>query len=51
MSYTMSTEQKEKIMAAVCDICHWPYVYRDSEIMQAEKCDHCPVEKALSGGE
>ena len=45
----MSGEEKERILEAVCDICHWPYVYRDSEIMHAEKCDHCPIEALLNG--
>lgn len=45
----MSGEEKERILEAVCDICHWPYVYHDSEIMHAEKCDHCPIEALLNG--
>ena len=45
----MSGEEKERILEAVCDICHWPYVYRDSEIMHAERCDNCPVEALLNG--
>ena len=43
----MTEERVEKIMEAVCDLCHWPYVYRDEQIMQDEKCICCPVEKAL----
>lgn len=43
----MSGEEKERILEAVCDICHWPYVYRDDEVMHDEKCDNCPAEKAL----
>lgn len=42
-------EKKEQILEAVCDICHWPYVYRDDEVMHAEKCDHCTVEAILNG--
>lgn len=43
----MTEERVEKIMEAVCDLCHWPYVYRDEQIMQDEKCVCCPAEKAL----
>ena len=45
----MSGEERERILEAVCDICHWPYVYRDDEVMHAEKCDHCPIEALLNG--
>lgn len=38
---------KEKIMTAVCDVCHWPYVYEDEETMKEEKCDCCPVEAVM----
>lgn len=38
---------KEKIMTAVCDVCHWPYVYEDEETMKEEKCDCCPVEEVM----
>ena len=38
---------QEEIMAAVCDVCHWPYVCRDEEIMYAEKCDICPAAAAV----
>ena len=41
-------EAEEKIMAAVCDVCHWPHVYRDEEIMYAEKCDYCPAALAVA---
>lgn len=43
----MTEERIEKIMEAVCDLCHWPYVYRDEQIMQDEKCVCCPAEKSL----
>lgn len=33
----------EEIMAAVCDLCHWPFVYQDEETMWAERCDFCPA--------
>ena len=46
----MSGEEKERILEAVCDICHWPYVYRNSEIMNDEKCKYCPVEAVLNKG-
>ena len=38
---------REKIMEAVCGLCHWPYAYRDEEIMYAEKCDICPAAAAV----
>lgn len=47
----MNEDWKEKVLEVVCDMCHWPYVYRDSDIMHAEKCDHCPIEAALNGKE
>ncbi len=36
---------QERIMEAVCDLCHWPYEYRaaDEETMHAEKCAICPA--------
>jgi hypothetical protein len=39
-------EQFEKIMEAVCELCHWPYVSQDQEQLTA-KCDNCPVERIL----
>lgn len=36
----MNREEKERIMEAACEICHWPYVYQDSEIMNDEKCKY-----------
>ena len=45
----MMEERIEKAMEAVCDLCHWPYVYRDSEVMYAEKCGHCPMRELLNG--
>ena len=46
----MNREERERIMEAVCEICHWPYVYRNSEIMNDEKCKYCPVEAVLNEG-
>ena len=49
-------EAEEKIMDAVCEVCHWPYAYRDedAEVMYAEKCEYCPaaaaVRAVLEGG-
>ena len=43
----MMEERIEKAMEAVCDICHWPYVYRDQDVMHAEKCENCPVERKI----
>ena len=49
-------QAEEKIMDAVCDLCHWPYVYpeEDDEVMYAEKCEYCPaalaVKDVLNGG-
>lgn len=43
----MKKDRQDKIMEAACDLCHWPYVYRDETIMQAEKCDFCPIEAEL----
>ena len=37
----------EKIMETVCELCHWPYAYRDEEILHAEKCAICPAEAAV----
>ena len=43
----MKKERENKIMEAACDLCHWPYVYRDETTMHAEKCDFCPIEAEL----
>lgn len=43
----MMDEKLDEIREAVCDLCHWPYIYRDAEILHAEKCDYCPVERIL----
>lgn len=39
----------EKIMEAVCDVCHWPYQYRneDAEVLYAEKCVICKASKRV----
>lgn len=39
-------ERSEKIMEAVCELCHWPYVVDDQEKLDA-MCDNCPVERIL----
>lgn len=40
-----SEAAEELIMEAVCDVCHWPYQYRneDAEVLYAEKCAICPA--------
>ena len=38
---------REDILDVVCGLCHWPYVYRDQDIMRAEKCDYCPAAAAV----
>ena len=43
----MSEETIEKIFETACDLCHWPYVYRNEGTLQAEKCDYCPMEEVL----
>ena len=40
-------DKMEELWAAVCDLCHWPYVYQDKDIMAAEKCEYCPVIRLL----
>lgn len=42
-------EAQEKIMEAVCELCHWPYVYRgiDEDAMYAERCECCPAAAAV----
>ena len=39
-------EAKEKIMEAVCDLCHYPYALTDQEDLD-EICARCPVEKIV----
>ncbi len=39
----------EKLQEYACDLCHWPYVYRDEETMHAEKCNYCPVAEGIAG--
>ena len=40
----MTTDQLlEELWCAVCDTCHWPFVYRDRDVMCAEKCEGCRV--------
>lgn len=43
----MNNELREKILETACDLCHWPYVYRDDQIMADERCAFCPMEKLL----
>ena len=42
----MDEKAVETVMAAVCDICHWPYVETNQEILE-ERCAVCPVERIL----
>lgn len=50
----MTTEEKlqaeEEIMDAVCELCHWPYVYHGDheDDMYEEKCDVCPAARAVA---
>ena len=36
-------ELLEDLWSAVCDLCHWPYVYQDKDVMNAERCEYCPA--------
>lgn len=36
-------ELLEELWCTVCDLCHWPYVYQDKDVMAAEKCSYCPA--------
>ena len=40
---TLLDEQTDKLLENICDLCHWPYVYRDDQIVIDEKCSFCPA--------
>ena len=40
-------EAEEKIMDAVCDLCHWPFAYQDEDVMLAERCECCLARAAV----
>ena len=40
-------QAEEHIMEAVCELCHWPHVYTDEELMYSERCDCCPAAMAV----
>lgn len=39
-------QEKEAIMCAVCELCHYPYVLEDQEDLD-DMCLNCPVEKVV----
>lgn len=39
-------QEKEAIMYAVCELCHYPYVLTEQEALD-DMCLNCPVEKAV----
>lgn len=41
----MNSEQREKILEAACEVCHWPVVLNAREL--EDFCDRCPVERAV----
>ena len=41
-------ELLEKLEETVCDLCHWPFAYRDGDVMQAERCDYCQAIKIVT---
>ena len=41
----MNAEQREKILEAACEVCHWPVVLNAREL--EDFCDRCPVERAV----
>lgn len=45
----MTETMKEKILEAACDLCHWPWVYRDDVTMHDERCAYCPMKMLLEG--
>ena len=40
---TMLDAQTDELLEKICDLCHWPYVYRDDQILIDEKCSFCPA--------
>lgn len=42
----MNEKTFETVMAAVCDICHWPYAETDQEALE-NRCVNCPAERAI----
>lgn len=40
---TMLDAQADELLEKICDLCHWPYVYRDDKILIDEKCSFCPA--------
>ena len=45
----MNAEQREKILGAACEVCHWPVVLNAREL--EDFCDRCPVERAVDAVE
>ena len=35
------------VAEAACDICHWPYVYRDADLLHVEKCEFCQLNSVI----
>ena len=44
----MTEEQKEKVLEAACDICHYPHFLAEEQLEAV--CIVCPVEYALNHG-
>ena len=41
-------KRADELLEKICDLCHWPYVYHDNDIMTAEKCEYCPVAEGIA---
>ena len=35
------------VAEATCDLCHWPYVYRDADLLHVEKCEFCQISSVI----
>lgn len=44
----LSWQETQDICELVCnELCHFPYVYDDTELMQRSECSNCPLSMKL----
>ena len=40
-------KKADELLEKICDLCHWPYVYRDNQNLIDEKCSYCPAAEGV----
>ena len=35
------------VAEATSDLCHWPYVYSDADLLHVEKCEFCQLNSVI----